>query len=432
MSTERVPLRSVALLVLLGLISLALPASLAAQDTRATVRIDGRAVLRVGPIDDEIDAAARAARIEQRINSLLENPQAIGPAQIEVSSDNAEHRVIVVSGVPIVTVTEVDAEDNLTSVEQLALQWSEAIDDTLRRAGAERQSRWGRFGAEVRGSIENAFASLGESLIVIVPRALAALLIFGLFWFVAVIARWLARVLLVRLIRDRTGQNLVQQVSYYIIWAIGVIVAIDAFGVDPQTLVAGLGLTGIALGFALRDIISNFVSGILILTLRPFSIGDQIIIGDSEGSVERIELRATQIHTYDGRRVLVPNAEVFTSRVTNNTASPMRRADVEVCISYSTDINQAITLIQEATQATPGVLSDPPVVVLIMELTAEVITLEVRFWADSRRSDFLLTASAVRKASVARLRAAGVSLPDPAVRVVDLRDQARTRNPADK
>lgn len=410
------------------LISLALPGSLAAQDTRATVRVDGRAVLRVGPIEDEIDAAARAARIEQRINSLLENPQAIGPAQIEPSPDNAEHRIIVVSGVPLVTVTEIDAEDNLTSIEQLALQWSQAINDTLLRAGAERQSRWGRFGAEVRGSVENAFASLGESLIVIIPRALAALLIFTIFWLAALIARWLARVLLARLIRDRTGQNLVQQVSYYVIWAIGIIVAIDAFGIDPQTLVAGLGLTGIALGFALRDIISNFVSGILILTLRPFSIGDQIIIGDSEGSVERIELRATQIHTYDGRRVLVPNAEVFTSRVTNNTAAPTRRAHVEVCVGYDTDLSQALALIREAAQATPGVLSEPPVVALVMELTAEAVTIEVRFWADSRRSDFLLTASAVRQLAVARLRAAGVSLPEPGVRVVDLRDHAHKSN----
>jgi small conductance mechanosensitive channel len=330
--------------------------------------------------------------------------------------------------VPIVTVTEIDAEDNLTSVEQLALQWSQAIDDTLQRAGAERQSPWGRFVAEVRGSVENAFASLGESLIVIIPRALAALLIFAIFWLVALIVRWLARVLLVRLIPDRTGQNLVQQVSYYIIWAIGIIVAIDAFGVDPQTLVAGLGLTGIALCFARRDIISNFVSGILILTLRPFSIGDQIIIGDAEGSVERIELRATQIRTYDGRRVLVPNAEVFTSRVTNNTAAPTRRASVEICIGYGTDINQALGLIKEATQTAPGVLSEPPVVVLVMELSAEVVTLQVHFWADSRRSDFLMTASAVRQIAVARLLAAGISLPEPSASVVDLRDNVDKSN----
>jgi small conductance mechanosensitive channel len=428
MSIKQAPLRAVALLILLILISLVLPAALVAQDTRASVRVDGRAVLRVGPIDDEMDAAARAARIEQRINSLLENPQAIGPAQIEPSPDKPEHRVIVVSGVPIVTVTEIDAEDNLTSVEQLALQWSQAIDDTLQRAGAERQSPWGRFVAEVRGSVENAFASLGESLIVIIPRALAALLIFAIFWLVALIVRWLARVLLVRLIPDRTGQNLVQQVSYYIIWAIGIIVAIDAFGVDPQTLVAGLGLTGIALGFALRDIISNFVSGILILTLRPFSIGDQIIIGDAEGSVERIELRATQIRTYDGRRVLVPNAEVFTSRVTNNTAAPTRRASVEICIGYGTDINQALGLIKEATQTAPGVLSEPPVVVLVMELSAEVVTLQVHFWADSRRSDFLMTASAVRQIAVARLLAAGISLPEPSASVVDLRDNVDKSN----
>src|SRR5690606_22039946 len=128
-----------------------------------------------------------------------------------------------------------------------------------------------------------------------------------------------------RLANDLTVENLVRQVSYYAVWVLGIIVAASAFGLEPSTLATGLGLTSLALGFALKDILSNFVSGLLILTLRPFQLGDQIIIGETEGSVERIELRATQIRTYDGRRVLVPNAETFTSRVTNNTAAPIRR-----------------------------------------------------------------------------------------------------------
>jgi hypothetical protein len=106
-----------------------------------------------------------------------------------------------------------------------------------------------------------------------------------------------------------------KQVVYHLVWAIGILVAADALGFEPETVVTGLGLTSLALGFALKDIISNFVSGILILGLRPFQIGDEIVVGETEGSVQRIRLRAAEIKTYDGRLVLVPNAELFIANV---------------------------------------------------------------------------------------------------------------------
>ena len=84
---------------------------------------------------------------------------------------------------------------------------------------------------------------------------------------------------------------------------------LNAAGMNLETMATTLGLGGVAVGFALKDILSNLVSGVLLLAMRPFEIGDQIAIGDTEGTVENIELRATQIRTYDGRLVLIPNAE---------------------------------------------------------------------------------------------------------------------------
>ncbi len=135
-------------------------------------------------------------------------------------------------------------------------------------------------------------------------------------------------------VENRTQRNLLLQVSYYTVWAVGVFVALDVLGVNAQAVVTGLGLGGVALGFALKDIISNFVSGLLILLTHTFEIGDQIVVGETEGTVEQIEVRVTHIRTYDGRLVLVPNGEVFTSRVTNNTVSPLRRASVFVYLDY--------------------------------------------------------------------------------------------------
>ncbi len=136
------------------------------------------------------------------------------------------------------------------------------------------------------------------------------------------------RIIFRRFVSDLTVENLIKQVTYYAVLALGLIIAASAYGLEPEAVAAGLGLTSLALGFALKDILSNFVSGLLILTLRPFELGDQIVIGETQGNVERIELRATLIRTYDGRIVAVPNSETFTSRVTNNTSSPIRCAKV--------------------------------------------------------------------------------------------------------
>jgi small-conductance mechanosensitive channel len=136
--------------------------------------------------------------------------------------------------------------------------------------------------------------------------------------------------------------------------------------------------------------------------------------------VQRIELRATEIRTYDGRLVLVPNAELFTSRVTNNTAAPVRRVSVEVPVGYRTDLQAAEDALLAAARAVPEVLDTPDASVRIRELGAGDVILELRFWTDSRRSDLVATRSAVRRQVVAALRTSGVPLPDPGARHVRL------------
>lgn len=101
------------------------------------------------------------------------------------------------------------------------------------------------------------------------------------------------------------------------------------------------------------------MSGILILGLRPFQIGDEIVVGETEGSVQRIRLRTTEIKTYDGRLLLVPNAELFTSRVTNNTAAPVRRTSVEVPVAYGTDLARAERALRSAAEGVSEVLAAP-------------------------------------------------------------------------
>lgn len=394
-----------------------IPSSVRAQDERVTVRLDGRSVFRVSALENNAPQA-RAQQIERRMNRLLENPEAIAAPRIEITRADRAERVITIAGVPVVTVTPADAQDNLTTVDALAIQWSQAIDNALKRASQRRLSSWGRLVAEVQASVVTAFGRLLESALAIIPRAIASLLVIGLFWAFAAIVRWLMRIIFRHIVSDLTVENLIKQVAYYAVWTLGVIVALDAFGFDPRTVATGLGLTGLALGFALKDILSNFVSGILILLLRPFELGDQIVVGETEGNVERIELRATQLRTYDGRVVLVPNAEVFTSRIINNTAASIRRSSVELFIGYDSDLQKVVNVVEDATQIAAGVLESPRVSVRIRELGQDDVVVEVLFWTDSRRSDFVATTSAVRLALVAALKQAGIGLPDPDVRIL--------------
>jgi small conductance mechanosensitive channel len=390
-----------------------------AQESRVAVRVDGRAVFRVGA-SDTVTAAQRALRIERRIAQILETPDAVRPARVIADPADSAVRVLTIANARITAVTPADAEDNLRSVDALAADWARALDEALVEASTRRGSRWTRFSAEVRASVTAAFGRLGESLIRIVPRVLAATLVLGLFWGIAAGVRRIMRAVGERLSLDLTVQSLLRQLVYYSIWTIGLLVTVDALGFQAQTVVTGLGLTGLALGFALKDIISNFVSGLLILALRPFQLSDQIVVGDTEGSVERIRLRATDIRTYDGRLVLVPNADLFTSRVTNNTASPIRRAAVPFHVGYGTDLRRALEVAHQAVRGASGVLEEPSPVVRVQDLREGDVQLEARFWTDSRRTDFVATQAAVRASLTEALREAGIALPNPEQRTVTI------------
>ena len=384
----------------------------------ASVRLNGVSVIQVTASENE-SATARAARIERRLERLADRlGETARPTVARGATDDT--RVVQLLDAAIVTVTRADADDHLLSVDALAAEWASAIGVALDRARSSRLSPWRRFGIEVRGSVTTAISRLGESATRIIPRMLAALAVLGVFWAIAAGLRAVLRVLFRRIISDLTVENLLKQIAYYLVWAIGILVAADALGFEPETVVTGLGLTGLALGFALKDIISNFVSGILILALRPFQIGDEIVVGETEGSVQRIRLRATEIKTYDGRLVLVPNAELFTSRVTNNTAAPVRRTSVEMPVGYGTDLARAERALLRATEGVPEVLTAPAPSVRVRLLGTADMILELRFWTDSRRADLLATTSLVRRRVVEAFGAAGLPLPEPDLRRIEL------------
>ena len=145
--------------------------------------------------------------------------------------------------------------------------------------------------------------------------------------------------------------------------------------------------------------------------MSPFRINDQVVIGEYEGTITQIQLRATTMKTYDGRVVYIPNQEVFQASVINNTASPQRRSSVMVGIDYGEDIGQAIAVISEVLEKIEEVERAPAPDVLVNELAASTVNLEIRFWVNSRRSGFLATTSKVAQAVKEALESANIDMP---------------------
>ena len=207
--------------------------------------------------------------------------------------------------------------------------------------------------------------------------------------------------------------------------ALGVLVATAiAFpSISAADLFSVLGIGGVAFGFAFRDILQNALAGILILLTRPFRIGDQVVSGGYEGTVEDIQVRATTIRTYDNRRAVIPNSAMFTDKVLVNTAFDKRRLSVRIGIGYGDDVGAAKRVIEEAVRGAGGVLADPAPKVRVAELGDFAVQLDVFFWIyPPKRAEALDATDAVLERAKPALQKAGIDLPYP-TRQILLHDQ---------
>lgn len=264
------------------------------------------------------------------------------------------------------------------------------------------------------------------------PTLVIAVIVFFIFFFVA---RTIKQVVRRATANRRHARNLglvLGRLAQGTIILIGLFIALSI--VIPSfragDLVQLLGISGVAIGFAFRDILQNFLAGILILLTEPFRIGDQIVFKNFEGTVENIETRATTIRTYDNRRIVIPNSELFTNSVTVNTAFEQRRMEYDVGIGYGDDIEQAKQLIDEALARVDEVLRDPAPDVLVLEFAESSVNLRVRWWIKPpRRIDDLRSRDRVLTAIKQTLMEHGIDLPYP-TRQILLPDQAGEVNGA--
>ncbi|MBW4565133.1 MAG: mechanosensitive ion channel family protein [Mojavia pulchra JT2-VF2] len=255
-----------------------------------------------------------------------------------------------------------------------------------------------------------------QDFIILLPNIVLALIVFAVFVFVGGQIKQLVK----RLTRNRRHARNLGMVLGRLAQGATVLVGLFiSLSIVIPSLRAGdlvqlLGISGVAIGFAFRDILQNFLAGILILLTEPFKIDDQIIFKDFEGTVENIQTRATSIRTYDGRRIVIPNSELFTNSVTVNTAFDNRRLEYDIGIGYNDDIDRAKQLMLEALHSVNVVLKDPAPDVLVMELDESTVNIRVRWWVNPpRRADALDSRDKVLSAIKKKLVENGIDLPYP-------------------
>lgn len=223
-----------------------------------------------------------------------------------------------------------------------------------------------------------------QQMISRIPYLIVASLVFVIFWVLSIFfKKAVTRILGSR----KHHQNLVtvfRRVGSALILFLGfmvaMIIAVPSF--TPGKLIGALGIVSVAIGFAFKDIFQNLLSGILLLLSEPFRIGDQIISGNFEGTVEDIQIRATTIRTYDGRKVVIPNSQLYTSTMTVNTAYSQRRLEFDVGIGYENNIIDAQQVILSVLKAAPTVskLAEPSVIATA--LADSSVVLRVRWFID--------------------------------------------------
>lgn len=231
-------------------------------------------------------------------------------------------------------------------------------------------------------TIENAINQLIESAVIIFPALLAALIILFLTRFAAQFAQRVAQSIASRTVTSKSLQFLMAKTASTGTWICGILLAcVIAFpGLSLGDIVATLGLSSVAIGFAFQDIFKNFFAGILILLQQPFQIGDQIIVNDYEGTVDQIDIRTTEIITYGGERVVIPNSTVFTSVVQVRTAHGRRRTDLAVGVDYNTPLSQAADILERTISQVEGVLENPAPEIDLVGFGDSSIDFMIRYW----------------------------------------------------
>lgn len=249
------------------------------------------------------------------------------------------------------------------------------------------------------------------------PSIAIALLVVLLTWLAAKFAKRIAD----RLTAHTSMRESLKQLSHTVIsisiWIVGLMIAATVMlpGLTPASLIAGLGVGTIAIGFAFQDFFQNFLAGIMIMVRKKMRIGDVIECEGIIGKVEHISLRETHVRKLSNELTIVPNSTLFKNPVEILTDAGQRRHEIVVGVSYDTDLDHAADVLRQAVQSVDQVIKGKRIDVLAREFNASSVDFTVRWWAGSKPYDMHASRDAVIRAVKRALDDAGIEIPFPYV-----------------
>ena len=246
---------------------------------------------------------------------------------------------------------------------------------------------------------------LGELLVNVIIASIV-LAVFYLLW--RVLNRIVSHRLEHRL--DKTSAAFAATIIKFLMFSIGLVAALGAAGIKTAALLGSLGVAGLTIGFALRDTLSNIISGFLVFMDRPFTINDLVEIDGKYGRVDRITLRTTRIVTNDGKMLAVPNAEIMNKTVTSYTNFPHLRLDIAVTVAVTEDLDRARMILLSLVQDDSDYIAEPLPRVVVTQLNDYNVTMELQAWLENER-EHVKKSLELREKVFKALTAAGVEMP---------------------
>jgi small-conductance mechanosensitive channel len=204
---------------------------------------------------------------------------------------------------------------------------------------------------------------------------------------------------------------LIRKAIQYTTWVAIVFIVLSLLGVKIGALLGAAGIVGIAIGFASQTSMSNLISGLFLISEKPFEIGDVIKVGETTGVIHSIDLLSVKIITFDNQYVRIPNGTLLTSELTNVTRHPIRRMDINFSVSYGTDIDRLRAVLTEIAADNPLCLDEPEPVILMKDFGESGLSFLFGVWF--YKTDFLRLKNSIMKSILDRFAAEGIEIPFP-------------------
>ena len=251
--------------------------------------------------------------------------------------------------------------------------------------------------------IQQVFEDWFTSFIQFLPKLISGIVIFIITVIASgFIAKWARRIAKKKILNEEM-LRLIFMLTRWSVLIFGTVLALSQVDFDVTGFIAGLGVAGFTIGFALQDIAKNFISGLLLLYRQPFSIGDYVKVSDFNGTVKDINVRDTVVETLDGEFVIIPNKTVFENPIVNYTSSRLRRGSVVIGLGYEEDEDQATQIFLDAIKNVPGIEKEPEPIIRADALGDSALMLKALFWVDQNENSLLNVQSdvvtAIKKAS---------------------------------